>query len=202
MSLHLFVLEALRAAAAAHAWWLPLAVIFWTVILEDTATIVVGLLVANHVLPPGLVAASLACGIAIGDSISFGIGRLARVFPALERFAKSPRLAGLEGWLAEHIFSSVFVTRFLPGLRLTIYVTYGFLGIPFRKFFPPALLAALSWTALLFGLFYAFGRLAFGWYGLIRWPLIIIALGVFYLGGHLHFKRIVRSARGEEPPRS
>ena len=78
-------------------------------------------------------------------------------------------------WLDERLVAGVFLVRFLPGLRMPAYTTYGFFAMPFRRFVISVIFAASIWTTGLFYLSYEFGALTADWLGVLRWPVIIIA---------------------------
>ena len=92
-----------------------------------------------------------------------------------KRIAAGGRFSALKIWLDERLVAGVFFVRFLPGLRMPAYTTYGFFAMPFRRFVVSVILAASIWTTGLFYLSYEFGTLTADWLGVLRWPAIIIA---------------------------
>ena len=65
-------------------------------------------------------------------------------------------------WLARRGGKVVFLSRFVPGLRLPTYVTAGVLRMPFGAFALYFVLACLLWTPLLVGAAAWFGERAAG----------------------------------------
>jgi membrane protein DedA with SNARE-associated domain len=158
-----------------NPWLLALAIILATFIHEDIATVSTGVLVADGVTSIGLALAALYVGIIVGDLGLYGFGRLVALNRISERFAGGSRFSALKLWLDERLVAGVFLVRFLPGLRMPAYTTYGFFAMPFRRFVVSVIFAASIWTTGLFFLSYEFGTLTAGWLGILRWPAIVVA---------------------------
>jgi membrane protein DedA with SNARE-associated domain len=156
-------------------WLLAMAIIAATFIHEDIATVSTGMLVADGVTSVGVALAALYVGIVAGDLGLYGIGRLVALNRISERFAGGGRFSALKLWLDERLVAGVFLVRFLPGLRMPAYTTYGFFAMPFRRFVVSVVFAASIWTTGLFFLSYEFGTLTAEWLGMLRWPAIIVA---------------------------
>lgn len=172
-----------------------------TLVSEDLACIGAGLLVAQGRM--GFLAATLACfaGILLGDVMLYVLGRLVGR-PAVERaplrwLVTPAAVERASAWLARRGSKVVFLSRFVPGLRLPTYVTAGVLRMPFGTFGLYFVLACLLWTPLLVGLatwlgdraanvLAAFGRHApWAVAGLAVWILLLerVALPAFTHGG-------------------
>jgi membrane protein DedA with SNARE-associated domain len=158
-----------------HPWLLALAIIAATFIHEDIATVSTGVLVADGVTSISLALAALYVGIVVGDLGLYGIGRLVALNRISERFASGSRFSAVKLWLDERLVAGVFLVRFLPGLRMPAYTTYGFFAMPFRRFVVSVIFAASIWTTGLFFLAYEFGTLTADWLGILRWPAIVVA---------------------------
>ncbi len=158
-----------------NPWLLALAIIVGTFIHEDIATVATGMLVAEGVTSVDVALPALYAGIIAGDLGLYGIGKLVALNRISERFAGGSRFSALKLWLDERLVAGVFLVRFLPGLRMTAYTTYGFFAMPFRRFVVSVILAASIWTTGLFFLAYEFGTLTADWLGVLRWPAIIVA---------------------------
>jgi membrane protein DedA with SNARE-associated domain len=158
-----------------NPWLLVLAIIAGTFIHEDIATVSTGMLVADGVTSVSVALPALYVGIIAGDLGLYGIGRLVALNRISERFAGGSRFSALKLWLDERLVAGVFLVRFLPGLRMPAYTTYGFFAMPFRRFVVSVILAASLWTTGLFFLSYQFGTLTADWLGVLRWPAIIVA---------------------------
>jgi membrane protein DedA with SNARE-associated domain len=158
-----------------NPWLLVLAIIAGTFVHEDIATVATGILVADGVTSASVALPALYVGIIAGDLGLYGIGRLVALNRLSKRLAGGKRFSALQLWLDERLFAGVFIVRFLPGLRMPAYTTYGFLALPFRSFVLAVVFAAIIWTTGLFYLAYQFGALTSDWLGILRWPVIIIA---------------------------
>ena len=158
-----------------NPWFTATAIIAATFIHEDIATVATGMLVADGVTSVGVALPALYAGIVAGDLGLYGIGRLVALNRISERFAGGSRFSALKLWLDERLVAGVFLVRFLPGLRMPAYTTYGFFAMPFKRFVVSVIFAASLWTTGLFFLSYQFGTLTAEWLGLLRWPAIIFA---------------------------
>ncbi|MBK5198194.1 MAG: VTT domain-containing protein [Methyloceanibacter sp.] len=178
----------LPATLPGNPWLLVLAIIAGTFIHEDIATVATGILVADGVTSVGVALPALYIGIVAGDLGLYGIGRLVALNRISRRLAGGRRFSTLKIWLDERLVAGVLMVRFLPGLRMPAYTTYGFFAMPFRSFLVSVIFAASIWTTGLFYLSYEFGALTADWLGVLRWPVIVIAAIVPLLA----IERIVR----------
>jgi membrane protein DedA with SNARE-associated domain len=161
------------------------AIIVGTFILEDAATAAAAMSVQEGTvqLPVGLV--SLYLGIVLGDIGLYGMGRLAASFSWAERLIPQPRQDRGRAWLERHVFKVVFISRFLPGVRLPTYTACGFLGANFSKFVTAAIGATLIWTSALFLLSMRVGKFLVENLGQWRWVGFAAFLIAIFLAGRL-----------------
>ncbi len=145
------------------------AVIFGTFVLEDATTVGTALAVQDGrlALLTGLLA--LYAGIVLGDLGLYGLGRLARAVPWAKRMIPEPKAAAGRAWLEQHVFRTVFVARFMPGVRLPTYTACGFLHASLARFALAAVGATLIWTSLLYGISLRVGGLLMAHLGVWRW---------------------------------
>ncbi len=133
-----------------------------TLVSEDLTCIATGLLVAQGRLP--FVAGSLACilGIFIGDLMLFlfgrAFGRRALRYAPLRWWISPAAVDRASAWFQQRGARVIFISRFMPGLRLATYVSAGVLRIRLRSFVLWFLLAAGVWTPLLVGVSALLGR--------------------------------------------
>lgn len=124
-----------------------------TLVSEDLTCIGAGLLVGRGQLHWGAAIAGCFLGIYLGDLGLWLMGRLLgrrlMRFNWLARRASTHRLQVLGAWFDRHSAASVFAARFLPGMRLPIYVAAGALGKKGAHFALWSLLAAIVWTPIL-----------------------------------------------------
>jgi membrane protein DedA with SNARE-associated domain len=165
---------------AGHSpWWQGAAIVVGTFILEDATTAGTALAVQNGVVAMPVALSALYVGIVVGDVGLYGLGRLAAHVPWAQRLIPTQRLDHGRDWLERHVYQVVFISRFLPGVRLPTYTTCGFLGANFRKFVTAAVGATLIWTSALFAVSLGVGRLVehlgkWRWAGFIALVLVIL----------------------------
>lgn len=193
MSPYAFI-TSLIAGAAGSYWLAPLAIILATFILEDAATVGVGVLAASGDVGIIIGLISLYIGIVLGDFGLYGLGRLAITHPRIRSWVEHKKVARVKDWLHESVTPTVITTRFLPGMRLPTYLACGFFKVPFRKFATPVLIAVVLWTPFLFTASYLFGYYTLDWLGLWRWPIALAALLILFLVGRRHWRHVMEES--------
>lgn len=166
----------LRSVAAEAPWLIGMAIIAGTFIHEDLATVVTGMLVADGVVNGWVALPSLYAGIVLGDIGLYAMGVLIAQNRLSKRLSRGRRFSKVKEWLDERLVAGVFMVRFMPGLRMSAYTTYGFFAMPLRRFVISVVLAASIWTTALFWLSYKFAALTSHWLGVLRWPVLIVAM--------------------------
>ncbi len=173
-------------AVAGHSVLLQgAAIVAGTFILEDAATAGAALAVQSGGVAMPVALGALYIGIVLGDIGLYGLGRLAAQVPWAARLIPAQRQDRGRAWLERHVFKVVFISRFLPGVRLPTYTACGFLGANFRKFVAAAVGATLIWTSLLFALSLRVGRLLVDYLGPYRWAGFAVFLLAIVLAGRL-----------------
>ncbi|MGH7141791.1 MAG: DedA family protein [Minisyncoccia bacterium] len=177
------IVHSILAVFLPHTFLFPFAIVIGTFILEDLTTILVGVLAAAGLVDIFVAVAALYVGVILGDCGLYALGRLAHTHPRIRNFLMHERLLRARKGLETNLRQAVITTRFIPGLRLPIYLACGFFKMSFREFAQSAILAALIWTTGLFGLSYFFGHATESWLGPWRWSIaIVIALVIFLVG--------------------
>jgi membrane protein DedA with SNARE-associated domain len=156
---------ALVAAVAGAAGGSPLhlaaGLALATFVSEDLTCIAAGLLVAHGRIGFPLAAAACFVGILVGDLLLVAAGRwLGR--PAVERrplrWVVTPAaVARAEHWFARRGTDAVFLSRFVPGTRLALYLAAGVLRAPIGRLALAMAAAGLLWAPALVGLSAATG---------------------------------------------
>ncbi len=160
---------------------LSLAIIFCTFILEDPTTVVVGLLAASHSIGVPIALFSLYAGIVFGDIGFYLLGWLASTSSRLKRYIDHDLLAPFRAWLETRYVLTIFMARFIPGLRLPTYTASGFFRSPLSTFVVTAIAATSIWTTLLFSASYWFGDFTSHWIGPVRWGIACVFLLTLFL---------------------
>ncbi len=102
------------------------------------------------------------CAATLGDNLGFAIGSYGGR-PLLERYQKTLRIRPAVLARGEQLFAcygsaTVFVARFIAGLRIVAGPLAGVLRMPWRKFLLFNLLGAMLWVSVIAGVGYLFGR--------------------------------------------
>jgi membrane protein DedA with SNARE-associated domain len=126
-----------------------------TLISEDLACIGAGVLAAQGKITPALAISSCAFGILVGDILLFLAGRffgrralrskIISFFISENAFQKSSH------WLERQGMKTVFISRFVFGLRLPLYFAAGVLKTSFWRFTLYFSVAVAVWTPILVG---------------------------------------------------
>lgn len=175
----------LAAAAGAGSFVQSGAIVAATFILEDAATVLVGIMSADGKIPAGVALPALYVGVAVGDLGLYGLGNLASRYDWALRLVPVETYGSTQRWLRQNLFTAVATTRFLPGLRLPVYTACGFLRMPVRRFFAAVVVATFVWTSFLFSVAYAFGSWAADAIGVWRWPAGLALAGMFIVGSRI-----------------
>ncbi|HUB45941.1 MAG TPA: VTT domain-containing protein [Acetobacteraceae bacterium] len=172
------------------------AIILATFVLEDAATVLAAMQAEQGGISIGLALGSLFVGIVLGDLWLYGMGWLAARVPWVKRRLPPQRQEVIRAWLNGRVFKVVFVSRFLPGLRLPTYTTCGFLGADLSQFTLATVIATTCWTSLLFGLSLRVGQFLIDHFGAWRWfgaagfvAFVIIAGRIAAAGLHSQSQR-------------
>jgi len=126
-----------------------------TLVSEDLTCVATGLLIAQGRI--GFLEGTAACvtGIFLGDLALFAagrfIGRPALRWRPLARVLPQERIECGTRWIGERGLSVIFLSRFLPGLRLPTYFAAGLLRTRAATFALYFFLASVIWTPLLVG---------------------------------------------------
>ncbi|KKW39418.1 hypothetical protein A3I46_00385 [Candidatus Kaiserbacteria bacterium RIFCSPLOWO2_02_FULL_54_13] len=164
---------------------LSLAVVLCAIFFEDVATVVVGVLTADGLMPVPVAFISLYIGTAIGDTALYSLGVFARTHPRLAHYIDHDFTAPFRLWLGNRYAFTVFSGHFVPGLRFTSFVASGFFRFPLRTYIPTALAGGLVLVTTLFTVSYWFGSVTSGWVSHIRWGIAgAFVLALFFIGRH------------------
>lgn len=177
--------------AGQNTWLQAVAIVGGTFILEDATTILAAIDAASGGIAIWLALGSLYLGVVLGDLGLYGLGKLATSVPWLRRWVGEKRIRRGRAWLRKRpgrLIRVVFVSRFLPGMRLPTYTACGFVHAGFRQFAVGAILAVLVWTSILFGVSMKLGSLvlslmgAWGWAALGGLLIVVMVAGRMLVG--------------------
>ncbi len=175
-------ISGLLTAASANTGVMPAAIIAGTFILEDASTIIVAALAAEGKISVALALLSLYVGIILGDLGLYALGRLAVNHGWARRLADRREVRPLGDWLDGRLMVTIFVARFMPGLRLPTYTASGFFRTSFHRFALAVVAATAIWTSLLFTVSFLFGTVAARILGGWLWGVVAcLVLALFLL---------------------
>jgi membrane protein DedA with SNARE-associated domain len=162
-----------------------LAIILGVIFLEDSTTVIIGVLAADKLISITHGLLSLYAGIVIGDIGLYSLGYLASTHPRLAQYVDHDFIAPFRAWLETRFVLTLFTARFIPGARMPTYTASGFFRSPFYTFITTTTLATSVWTTFLFFASYWFGSATSGWMSPARWTIVIVFLiGLFLAGRH------------------
>jgi len=147
-----------------------LLIIAATFVLEDAATVAVGMLAAHGTVSIELALLGLVLGTIIGDFGLHLIGRWASESRHTRKLRKKRKIAHAEAWLERRQLSALALARFIPGLRLPTFVASGVLKFPLFRTLAVLSVVTLIWTPALFWLSHSI-MVAAETIGLIGWIL-------------------------------
>lgn len=162
-----YLLEMLRSYLVHYGYWAVGAAL----LLENAGLPVPGetiLLLASflayseHKLAMPWVISVGVCAATLGDNLGFAIGSYGGR-PLLERYQKTLRIRPAVISRAEELFvrygsATIFVARFIAGLRIIAGPLAGVMRMPWRKFLIFNFLGALLWVSVIASVGYLFGK--------------------------------------------
>jgi len=179
-------------------WIVFAAIVLTSFVLEDMATLLSALAVADGRIPLELAVGSLLTGLILGDLGVYVLGWLAARHPWAQRLVATDKAQKMQGWIDNRLISTVISTRFLPGARLPVYSACGFLGVSFSRYALSVLAATLIWSIFIFGIALAVGHVIMTNLGPWRWPIgVVLALTLFGTN-HLIAKRHQRKTDAKD----
>jgi membrane protein DedA with SNARE-associated domain len=161
------------------------AIILATFILEDAATVAVGLLASQGFVDPVPALVALVVGTAAGDLAIHGIGRVAQHSWIGRRLLANQKVQRVEAWLQGNAVLALAGARFVPGLRLPVYLMSGIVRVPFTTCAAVVISVSMVWTPGLFILGQTTGAAAIMELGAHGWAIGAALLGLAIAGPHL-----------------
>lgn len=109
--------------------------------------------------PVGLFAA-ISVGLILSDLWKYWLGRAAITRDWARKYSDKPAVHKAREKLDQNMFKTIFVSRFLPGARIPLYIAAGFFKIPFSKFAASIVVTALFYIGLIYFIFLGLGEIA------------------------------------------
>jgi membrane protein DedA with SNARE-associated domain len=118
-----------------NPWLQALVIIVFTGCLEDPARCaVVVMFAAGHISNWWLTFASMTIGAVAADIVLYFIGRFAIQVLIRYRLAEMERIDTIKEKYGNHAMWASFIARFVPGLRMLVYISVGSMKYPFGRF--------------------------------------------------------------------
>ena len=137
---------------------LYLSLFFTTFLHEGTAIATGALLVVQDHSSPILTALFLIAGIVTGDLSIYGLGVLARRSDWLQRRLGFAATVDAPAWLGAHLLPTVATCRVVPGMLWPAFLSYGWCGVPLRRFAATTVLVTGLYVPLVLTIFVQFGK--------------------------------------------
>ena len=147
----------------------------------DSLLFTVGVVAGDGALNIGLVIAFLAVAVMLGDSTGYFLGR--RTGPAIfnrpdSRFFKREHFMRTKEFYEKHGGRTIFYARFVPIVRTFTAFVAGVAEMPYSRFLPYSICAAIFWVAALTLLGYEIGSIPFVRKYFDKLILLIIAVSL------------------------
>ncbi len=167
---------------------------------EELILVGAGYIVYLHKADPLLLAATCIGAILAGDLMPFLLGRVFGPkilrLKTVRRFITREKLALFDAWFQKRGWLTIFVARFLTGLRMPAYFTAGSMRFSAWRFLMIDGLGALLVVPLLGGLGYFFGDKIDSLVHFVekteKGIFIVVASGAFIFAGWIWFRRTRR----------
>ncbi|WP_414932728.1 DedA family protein [Vibrio europaeus] len=191
-------------AATIEAWlfqdnvsvmMLFIGIVLLSYLLEDLAIVTAATLAVEQLMPTSVALMAIFVGISTGDLGLYLMGKAAQKVRFLRyRLFRYQRARSMQRKLHQQAFMTLFIVRFIPGLRTIGFTLSGFLDVPKIKFFIAVLTATGLWTALVFGSFFQLGNAQWLQDSQVSWLLIPLGLCLMLLLNKLITKTLLRDA--------
>ena len=136
-----------------------LGVVLLSYLLEDLAIVTAATLAVEQAMPTSVALLAIFVGISTGDLGLYLLGKLAQRVRFLRyRLFRYQRARSMRRKLHHKAFITLFIIRFIPGLRTIGFTLSGFLDVPKTKFFLAVITATALWTLIVFGSFFQLGN--------------------------------------------
>lgn len=194
-------LELIKQNMHVYGYW----VVFFGVMLENAGLPIPGetiLLIAGYFAATGefniaLVMVVAAVGAVIGDNIGFAVGhhfgRRAILRVGRFIFLTPERFAYMEGYFERHGNKTIFIARFITGLRVFAALLAGASNMKWRVFLFYNVTGAVLWSIVITTLGYLFGQslpLLVKWVGWSGTILLILALVIAFVSWRIYRHKV------------
>lgn len=145
-----------------------------TFLLEDPTMVICAVLVAEKDMLYMTALIGLSLGIGLGDWALYAIGRTVGPRTVAWGWVSQRRLDIAHGWFDRNLVASVFISRFVPGLRLPANLAAGIAQASPVRYLPIALAASLVWVFVALTAISRLGEMVLPFLGQLKWPAVCI----------------------------
>jgi membrane protein DedA with SNARE-associated domain len=161
---------------------------------EEVALVLAGVLSNQGVLRPEFALLACILGTLAGDSVTYAIGyhwgrNLVENHPRLSKMLHAENGKRFEAAVNSHAFKMMFVSRFIVGVRATVYVTAGVVRVPYRRFLMYDVVCVSVMVSIVFFLAYCFGDDVLNWVRRAEWTATLAVAAVVVVVGIVLYRR-------------
>ena len=174
-----------------------------TFVLEDPTTLGCAFLVADGKMAFSVAFIGLAIGIALGDWGLYALGRFLGPRTVRWGLVSQRRLDRAGVWFERNLIAAVFISRFIPGLRLPTNIGAGLIRAAPSRFLPVALAASVIWTFVALGVLTKLGEVILPYLGIAKWPIgigLVVLLVLVQFRSSRYLDEDIRSDEAKEEP--
>jgi len=172
-----------------------LGVVLLSYLLEDLAIVTAATLAVEQAMPTSVALLAIFVGISTGDLGLYLLGKLAQRVRFLRyRLFRYQRARSMRRKLHHKAFITLFIIRFIPGLRTIGFTLSGFLDVPKTKFFLAVITATALWTLVVFGSFFQLGNAQWLQDSQTGWLLVPFGICLMLLLNKLISRVLLRDA--------
>lgn len=174
-----------------------------TFFLEDPTTLGCAFLVADGKMAFSVAFIGLSIGIALGDWGLYALGRFLGPRTVRWGLVSQRRLDRAGAWFERNLIAAVFVSRFIPGLRLPTNIGAGLIRASPARFLPVALAASVIWTFVALGVLSKLGEAILPYLGMAKWPIgvgLVLLLVLVQFRSSRYLDEDIRSDEAKEEP--
>ncbi len=162
----------------------------FTFILEDAATVSGATFASSGHITIWWSLTALYAGIIIGDAGLYFFGKFASKNRIAKNFLQKRGVIKAQQKFQNNMFAAIFLARFIPGMRLTLYSACGFFHLPFGLFILATAIASSLWTTGLYFSTYYLGTWIFDEFGAWRWVISLAIIMMVIIVPRLIFRKV------------
>ena len=163
-----------------------LGVIALSYLLEDLAIVTAAGLATQGLISPQYALLAIFIGITTGDLGLYYLGKSGHYFRGVRYKALTNKyFRSLHTKLRQNAFSSLFVIRFIPGLRTVGFTLSGFFAIPMSTFLFAVISATAIWSGIVFSAIYYLGTSTWLQASEYQWVITSCAIALLFIGNRL-----------------